>query len=409
MVLKDEEGPAPKAVLDRVRPGEGRRFQKERPGHVPSRGAGAPILGAGSVLWGGRQGRRPDGGGIGEPGEGSGATWAQRGHPRDGSRLAARGSRARGLGGRGWRVLRPMLGRNVHVGRHVLARGAPERAEPGAASRAAHRPRRPTGPGPRAWRPPRRPRRLSPRGSRCGRRRGPWHRGRRAADRAAPLRKAGSRQGVHPLVDGSRRDAMDPGLLDRRHAGLPRRPPRLQKARKAAALAQLRDRQPDPPGARLPVPPAVAVAVRLPQRRPGALGRTRAALDPHLHGCCRGRQHPAGRRQPPSPQAQEGPVAPPRWKPGSGCGSGCPHGGRPAPRAATRTPTQGPAVAAQTSRAARAAPKAPRAASCTTSADAAYREHLRLLCSTCHVHLQIKGVSCSPLRVTSVPTANPSA
>jgi hypothetical protein len=70
--------------------------------------------------------------------------------------------------------------------------------------------------------------------------------------------------GLDQLVDRAGRDALDVGFLDHRRQRLLRHPPRLQEPWKVTAAAQLRDAQLDGPSPRLPVPLAVAVALRQP-------------------------------------------------------------------------------------------------------------------------------------------------
>ena len=63
-------------------------------------------------------------------------------------------------------------------------------------------------------------------------------------------------------VDLARGDAVDVGLLDDRDQRLLGTPARMQEAREVAALAQLRDLKLDLPGARVPRPRPIAVALR---------------------------------------------------------------------------------------------------------------------------------------------------
>jgi len=66
---------------------------------------------------------------------------------------------------------------------------------------------------------------------------------------------------------------VDVGLLDHGDQGLLRRPAGLQETGEAAALAQLRDLQRDPPRSPVPVAVPVAVALNLPHRGARTLGR----------------------------------------------------------------------------------------------------------------------------------------
>jgi hypothetical protein len=63
------------------------------------------------------------------------------------------------------------------------------------------------------------------------------------------------------IIDRASRHTLDVSLLDNGGERLLGHAPRFQKARKVAALAQLWDTQLDRPGARLPDPVAIAVAV----------------------------------------------------------------------------------------------------------------------------------------------------
>ena len=94
---------------------------------------------------------------------------------------------------------------------------------------------------------------------------------------------AGPAHRLDEVVDRAGRDALDVGLLDHRGQRLLGHPPRLEKARKVRALAQLGDAQLDRAGPRLPVPVAIAVALGEPVG--GALAKAGAGLgaDLHLH------------------------------------------------------------------------------------------------------------------------------
>ena len=88
---------------------------------------------------------------------------------------------------------------------------------------------------------------------------------------------------LNEVVDRAGRDALDVGLLHDRRDGLLRHPPRLEKAREIAALAQLGNAQLHRSGARLPVAVAVAVALSQAIGRTFAMRRARAALNIQLH------------------------------------------------------------------------------------------------------------------------------
>jgi hypothetical protein len=83
------------------------------------------------------------------------------------------------------------------------------------------------------------------------------------------------------VVDRAGRHALHIGLLNDRVQPLLGHPPRLEEAREVRALAKLGDAQLDRSGSRLPVPIAVAVALRQPIRR--TLAVRRAGLGAHLH------------------------------------------------------------------------------------------------------------------------------
>ena len=102
-----------------------------------------------------------------------------------------------------------------------------------------------------------------------------------AADLA--LRDAGHAERLDQLVDRARRDALHVGLLDHRRQRLLGDPARLQEAREVAALPELGDAQLHRPGAGLPDPVAIAVALRQPVRRPLAIVGAGQALHLELH------------------------------------------------------------------------------------------------------------------------------
>jgi hypothetical protein len=71
-------------------------------------------------------------------------------------------------------------------------------------------------------------------------------------------------EALDELVDAARGDAADVGLLDDRQQRLLRAPARLQEAREVAAPPELRNLQLDRARPRLPLAPAIAVAMRHP-------------------------------------------------------------------------------------------------------------------------------------------------
>jgi hypothetical protein len=85
------------------------------------------------------------------------------------------------------------------------------------------------------------------------------------------------------VVDGAGRDALNIGLLDHGGESLLRHPPRLEEARKIGALAQFGDANLDRPGARLPIPLAIAVALGEPIGRPLAIPSPSSGANLHLH------------------------------------------------------------------------------------------------------------------------------
>ena len=85
------------------------------------------------------------------------------------------------------------------------------------------------------------------------------------------------------LVDGAGRDALDVGLLDHRGERLLRHPARLEEAGEVGALPELGDPQLDRAGAGLPVPIAIAIALRQPLGALLAIGRTGQLADLQLH------------------------------------------------------------------------------------------------------------------------------
>src|SRR5271165_901327 len=90
-------------------------------------------------------------------------------------------------------------------------------------------------------------------------------------------------QSAHEVVDRAGRDAVNVGLLHDRRDGLLRQPPRLEKAREVAALAQLGNAKLHRSGSRLPVAVAVAVALSKAIGRAFAMRRSRPALNIQLH------------------------------------------------------------------------------------------------------------------------------
>src|SRR5262249_34787875 len=101
------------------------------------------------------------------------------------------------------------------------------------------------------------------------------------------LRNAGHAHGFDQIIDRARRYSLNVGLLDHRGERLLGRAARFQKGRKITALAQLRDAQLDGPGAGLPNPVAIAVAVIDAFR--AALPGASQALDLQLHQSLRGK------------------------------------------------------------------------------------------------------------------------
>jgi hypothetical protein len=97
------------------------------------------------------------------------------------------------------------------------------------------------------------------------------------------LRDAGHAQRLDQRVDRSRRDALHIGFLDHCRQRLLGDPARLQETREIASLPELGDVQIDRPGAGLPRPVAVPVALRQPVPRALAIGGAGQALHLELH------------------------------------------------------------------------------------------------------------------------------
>jgi hypothetical protein len=97
------------------------------------------------------------------------------------------------------------------------------------------------------------------------------------------LRDAGHAESLDQLVDAAGRDALDVGLLNYRRQRLLGDPARLQETREVAALPELGDVQLDRPGAGLPDPVAIAVALRQPVRRALAIAGAGQTLHLELH------------------------------------------------------------------------------------------------------------------------------
>ena len=93
------------------------------------------------------------------------------------------------------------------------------------------------------------------------------------------------------IIDRTRRHALHVSLLDNRGERFLGHAPRFQEHREVAALAQLWDAQLDRPGAGLPDPVAVAIAVIDPVRAALAMCGTRQAFDFELHQALRGKTH----------------------------------------------------------------------------------------------------------------------
>ena len=84
---------------------------------------------------------------------------------------------------------------------------------------------------------------------------------------------------------------MHVSLLDNRGEGFFGQAPRFQKHREVAALARLWDAQLDRPGAGLPDPVSVAIAVIDAVRAALAVRGTRQTFDFELHQALRGKTH----------------------------------------------------------------------------------------------------------------------
>jgi hypothetical protein len=97
------------------------------------------------------------------------------------------------------------------------------------------------------------------------------------------LRYAGHAHRLDQLVDRACRHALDVGFLDHGRQRLLAHPPRLQKARKIAALPELRDAQLHRPGPGLPVAVAIAVAMVQPFSASLAVPGAGQSLDPERH------------------------------------------------------------------------------------------------------------------------------
>ena len=90
------------------------------------------------------------------------------------------------------------------------------------------------------------------------------------------LGDAAHAHGLDQVVDRAGRDILDIGLLDHRGQRLFGQPPRLEEAGEVAALPELGNAQLDGAGPRLPVPLAVAVALRKALRALLAIGGSRS-------------------------------------------------------------------------------------------------------------------------------------
>src|SRR5271154_2552881 len=90
----------------------------------------------------------------------------------------------------------------------------------------------------------------------------------RAQPRHLALADATHAHSLNQFIDRTGRDALDVGLLDHGGESLLRGPSGLQKPRKIAAFAQLRDLKVNAPGARLPEPLPVTIAAVGPIRAP---------------------------------------------------------------------------------------------------------------------------------------------
>ena len=105
------------------------------------------------------------------------------------------------------------------------------------------------------------------------------------------LRNTGHAHGFDQIIDRARRYSLNVGLLDHRGECLLGHAAWFQKGRKITALAQLRDPQLDGPGAGLPNPIAIAVAVIDTFRAALPMRGARQARDFQLHQSLRGKTH----------------------------------------------------------------------------------------------------------------------
>ncbi len=97
------------------------------------------------------------------------------------------------------------------------------------------------------------------------------------------LGDAGHAHRLDQLIDRAGRDALDVGFLDDGGERLLGHAPRLEEAREVAASPELGDPELDGAGPGLPVPIAVAVALRQPLGALLAIGRTGELADLQLH------------------------------------------------------------------------------------------------------------------------------
>src|SRR3984893_7318879 len=116
-----------------------------------------------------------------------------------------------------------------------------------------------------------------------------------ATETMRPLARSFTNDRPHPpfaqIIDRARRHAVHVSVLDNRGDGFLGQAPRFQKHREVAALAQLWDAQLDRPGAGLPDPVSVAIAVIDAVRAALAVRGTGQAFDFELHQALRGKTH----------------------------------------------------------------------------------------------------------------------
>jgi hypothetical protein len=89
--------------------------------------------------------------------------------------------------------------------------------------------------------------------------------------------------GLDQIIDGTRRDALNVGLLDHGSQRLLGHPPRFKETREVATFPQLRSAQLDRPSAGLPVPVTISVPLRQPRGILLAIASARGSADLQLH------------------------------------------------------------------------------------------------------------------------------